>query len=514
MPPLSQLPAAYQALEQENVVLRTQIEWLKRKLFGGGQGERFDRDQLLLQLGELQKLAEAQAPAQPVSTERQAPRPARLSPAEAFAKLPVQEQVVIEPAEVQAEPEAYEQIGEERTFEVDVVPPRLFKREFVRRKYRRKDDSSRPPVIAPAPARPVAGGYASAGLLAWIAVSKYLDHQPLFRLEQMSQRWGAQLPRQSMVEWMRQVADLTEPIYKRMLSDLLDYGYVQVDETPIRYHDPQRQKGQTEQGYFWGATAPGHDIVFQWCLSRRHAELMQLLGDKYEGLLQADGYEAYDSYASTRPEVVRLGCWAHARRKFHDALGEAPQRAGFMLTLIGHLYRDERTWTQAGLNGPGLRSVLRTSHWSMTLNLLHRTAVRLRELALPKSTLGLACNYLINQWDTLVAHLRHGQTRLDTNLMENAVRPTKLGAKNWLFIGHPDAGQRSAIIYSLIQSCRRHGKDPLAYLRDVLTRLPTMTNQDDLGPLLPRNWTPTPTPAPEATTTATATAAPNIVTAS
>ena len=148
----------------------------------------------------------------------------------------------------------------------------------------------------------------------------------------------------------------------------------------------------------------------------------------------------------------------------------------------------------------------------MTLNLLHRTAVRLRELALPKSALGLACTYLINQWDTLVAHLRHGQTRLDTNLMENAVRPTKLGAKNWLFIGHPDAGQRSAIIYSLIQSCRRHGKDPLAYLRDVLTRLPTMTNQDDLGPLLPRNWTAA--PAPEATATPTATAAPHIVTAS
>ena len=108
MPPLSQLPAAYQALEKENVVLRTQIEWLRHKLFGGGQGERFERDQLLLQLGELQKLAEAQAPAQPVSPERQAPRPARLSPAEAFAKLPVQERVVIDPAEVQAEPEAYE----------------------------------------------------------------------------------------------------------------------------------------------------------------------------------------------------------------------------------------------------------------------------------------------------------------------------------------------------------------------------------------------------------------------
>ena len=503
MPPLTELPAAYLALEQENVVLRTQIEWLRRKLFGGGQGERLDRAQLLLHLGELEKLAQAQAPTKPVSPERQPARAPRLTPAEAFAKLPVQETVVIVPAEVQADPEAYEKISEQRTFEVDVVAPRLFKREFVRPKFRRKDDPSYPPVIAPALARPVVGGYASAGLLAWIAVSKYLDHQPLFRLEQMSQRWSAQLPRQSMAEWMRQVADLTEPIYKRMLTDLLADGYVQVDETPIRYHDPGQKKGETEQGYFWGATAPGHDIVFQWRLSRRHAELAQLLGDNYVGLLHADGYEAYDSYARTRTEVERLGCWAHARRMFHDALGEAPQRAGFVLKLIGRLYLDERDWTQAGLNGPRLRSALRTGHWTLSLKLLRRTALRLRELALPKSQLGQACGYLLNQWESLIAHLRHGRTRLDTNLMENAIRPTKLGAKNWLFIGHPDVGQRSAIIYSFIQSCRRHGKDPLAYLRDVLSRLPTMTNQDDLAPLLPRNWTPPTGAVPTATAPAT-----------
>src|SRR5690606_1463285 len=106
-----------------------------------------------------------------------------------------------------------------------------------------------------------------------------------------------------------------------------------------------------------------------------------------------------------------------------------------------------RVWTQAGQNGPRLRSALRISHWSMTLNLLRRAALRLQERALPKSQLGQACTYLLNQWDTLIAHLEYGRTRLDTNLMENAIRPTKLGAKNWLFIGHPDAGQRSAIIY-------------------------------------------------------------------
>ena len=121
---------------------------------------------------------------------------------------------------------------------------------------------------------------------------------------------------------------------------------------------------------------------------------------------------------------------------------------------------------------------------------LKRLAVWTRQRVRPKSGLGRACDYLLNQWESLVQHLRFGQTRLDNNLVENAIRPSCIGKKNWLFIGHPDAGQRSAILYSLIVSCQRHGKDPLAFLKDLLTRLPRMTNQDDLRPLLPVNWQP------------------------
>ncbi|MFA6961026.1 MAG: hypothetical protein WC205_09765 [Opitutaceae bacterium] len=144
----------------------------KRKLYGTGQSERVDRDQMLLALVELEKLsAQAEAPAQPVSYERRSGK-ARRDPAEAFAKLPVQETIVTLPEEVKAAPEAYEQIGEERTLEVHVTPPKLFKRGFVRPKYRRKDDASRPPVVARAPARVAAGGYASAGLIAWVVVGK------------------------------------------------------------------------------------------------------------------------------------------------------------------------------------------------------------------------------------------------------------------------------------------------------------------------------------------------------
>jgi transposase len=227
MPPAEQLFAENNSLREEIAVLRAQIDWLKKKLFGGGQGERLDRAQLLLKLGELEKLAAPAAAPTLVSYERSAaPAEKRTLPAESFAHLPVRETVVIEPPAVQAEPAAFERIGEERTFEIDVVPPRLFKREIVRPKYQRKAVPTEAPVVAPAPARPVAGGYASAGLLAWIVISKYVDHLPLYRLERMSARWGAELARQSMVEWIRITAEWLEPIYRLMLQALLAGKYV------------------------------------------------------------------------------------------------------------------------------------------------------------------------------------------------------------------------------------------------------------------------------------------------
>jgi len=134
------------------------------------------------------------------------------------------------------------------------------------------------------------------------------------------------------------------------------------------------------------------------------------------------------------------------------------------------------------------RERLRARHFTRTLKWLHALAVRLRERVRPKSGLGEACHYLLAQWLPLTRHVEHGQARLDNNLVENVIRPSAVGKKNWLFIGHPDAGRRSAIRYSIIVSCQRHRVEPLAYLRDVLTRLPAMTNQDDLDALTPRRW--------------------------
>jgi transposase len=481
-------PDEVQLLREENAVLRRQIEWLKQKLFGGGQSEKLDRAQLLLALGELEKLAAAARPVETITYERtKGPAEKRSLPAENFAHLPVQETVVIEPAAVQADPTLYEKIGEERTFEVDVVPPKLFKREIVRPKYRHRLDRSRAPLLAPAPARPVAGGYASAGLLAWVTLAKYVDHLPLYRQEGMFARWGATIPRQSMVDWVGITAQWLEPIYRRMKLGLLHGGYIQADETPIRCNDPDEKRGGTTQGWLWVISRPGGDVVFDWRLTRRHGELTSLL-EGYRGILQSDGYEAYPAFARDRVGVEWIGCWAHARRYFFEAAAERPKTVERILRLIAQLYRLERQWDEQAVGAQ--RAALRQEHFARPLYWLRRLGLALRAQVLPKSGLGQASAYLLGHWAPLTAHLRHSQTRLDNNLVENAIRPSAIGKKNWLFIGHPDAGQRSAIIYSLVVSCQRHGKDPFAYLRDVLTRLPRMTNQDDLAALTPAHWQP------------------------
>jgi len=286
-------PEEVQLLREENAALRAQIEWLKQQLFGPGKSEKLDRAQLRFQLEELEQLAaKAERRVETITYERATPaKEPRRVPAETFAKLPVVETIEIVPEPVKQEPELYERIGEERTFEIDVIEPKLVKREIVRPKFRHKLDRARPPLVAPAAPRPVSGGYASAGLLAWIAISKYVHHLPLYRLEQMSQRWGAQISRRTMSDWIEVTAEWLAPIYRQMHRGLLAGDYLQADETPVRCNDPDEKRGGTTQGYLWVISRPGADVVFDWRLSRRHGELTSLI-DGFKGVLQSDAYSA------------------------------------------------------------------------------------------------------------------------------------------------------------------------------------------------------------------------------
>jgi transposase len=481
-----QVTALQEALEQtrrENTILRQKLDALARRFFGK-KSEQLNAAQLELLLSGLgedgvELPEEAEPPARP------APHSARTHPRR--IRTPENLEVVrevIEPELVQAEPDQWKRIGQEVSRQLDYQPGKFFWQETVRPKYVRRDQRALPPVIAPAPERVADHGLAAPGLLAQLLVSKYCDHLPFYRQEQIfAQRHGVFIARQQMVQWTAQSVRLLSGITDCLKREMQGCPYVQVDETPVRYQDPNLE-GRCGQGYLWTALVPGQCVVYEWHTSRAARCLDSLLGTRFTGKLQCDGYSAYPAFARENSAVDLFGCWAHARRGFFEAQEQAPRVAGWILNQIGLLYRWEEELRQSRA-GPVLRQVHRSSHHRMVIERLHRALKTLQPRYLPQSLLGQAISYTLNQWPMLVGFLEHGEVELDNNLVENAIRPTALGKKNWLFFGSEEAGQRSAVIYTLIENCRLHSVEPQAYLKDVLQRLPDTTNQqvDQLTPL-------------------------------
>jgi hypothetical protein len=343
-------------------------------------------------------------------------------------------------------------------------------------------------VIAPLPERLLERSLPAPGLLAHILVSKYCDHLPLYRQEQIyAQRHQVQLPRQTLARWVELAADWLQPIYEQIRTGVMAGGYVQVDETPIDYLEPGN--GRTKQGYLWTGSRPGADVFFHWETSRATACLDRVIPINFKGTIQCDGYAAYRAFANGRGQGIELaGCWAHVRRKFHEALASSPRLAGWLLHQIQQLYRIEARLREHRA-GPQLRAAVRASESRPLVKRHERALVKLKagKHHLPQSLLGMAIDYALGQWRTLEIYLADGRVEIDNNLVENAIRPTAIGKKNWLFVGEADAGQRSAIIYTLIESCRRRGLDPYSYLREVLTRLPNMTNHQ-IPEVTPAAW--------------------------
>ena len=349
-----------------------------------------------------------------------------------------------------------------------------------------RTDRDAAPIIAPLPARLQDRSLPSPGLLAHVLVAKYCDHLPLYRQEKIyARRHGVNLPRQTLARWVELAADWLQPIYREIKSGVLSGGYVQVDETPVDYLDPGR--GKTGQGYLWVCAAPNGDAVFHWETSRAAACLGNVLPVDFTGTLQCDGYAAYPAFARQHPQpIVLAGCWAHVRRKFYDAREQSPKVTGWFLRQIQLLYQVEATLREKK-SGPALRAATRASASRPVFERFHRALVRHKTRHLPKSLLGQAIDYALGQWSTLGAYLGDGRVEIDNNRVENAIRPTAVGKKNWLFMGEAGAGQRGAILYTVVESCRRRGLDPYAYLKDVLTRLPAMTNHQ-IPEVLPAAW--------------------------
>ena len=470
---LNELIAQTQRQDVEIRFLKQKIQFLMGKLFGASS-EKLSPDQLALAFGE-ESVApgtpEAEAEVEEVETPRKKRKHKPL--AERLPDdLPVEE-VVIEPEEVLAEPEAFRRIGEEVTEELDVVPTKFFKRRTIRPKYVRIADRSLPPVVAPAPKRIIDNSYASAGLLINIVLGKYCDHLRLYRQSQIFKaRHGVDISRQTMGDWMFRLAQMLAMIYEAMRAEIRAETYLQIDETPVRYQNPGN--GKCAQGYLWPYHAPGKAVFFEWHTGRASECLDQTLAG-FEGIVQSDGYSAYGAYRKRHPEakIEFAACWAHARRKFHEARNESPFAAGILLE-IQELYKIE-----ANLRAePKLdRHVIRQEK---SVPILQRTGLQLQAAQsrhLPKSQTGKAINYTLGLWDKLLVYTDHGQVEIDNNLVENAIRPTAIGKKNWLFFGSAEAGCTSAIYYTLLETCRKLGLNPEEYLREILPKLPHMTNR-------------------------------------
>lgn len=268
--------------------------------------------------------------------------------------------------------------------------------------------------------------------------------------------------------WVEQAAELLKPVYRAIREDLLAGNYLQADETPIRYLDPD-VKGKSQQGYLWVYSRPKSDVLFEWRISRSREGPQEFLKN-FRAKLQTDGFSAYESLAKARGDLTLIGCWAHARRGFHEALAETKLAAWFM-GQIGQLYAVEKKLREQKA-GPALRQAIRAWQSQRVLNRLHRAMELVRRKTLPQGLLGQAIDYALKRWDALNRFVEDGSLEIDNNLIENAIRPSALGKKNFFFFGHPDAGERSAVIYTLLGSCRRHGINPFDYFKDMFTRLP------------------------------------------
>jgi len=474
------------SLRLENTLLRQKIDLLIKRVFGSSS-EKLDRSQLelLLQLSE-------QTPAPEV--ESVAPAPVRSSGPVRKQKtprlpenLPVVEEV-IDPEPVKAQPQNFRCIGQEVSEQLDYEPGRFLRRRTIRRKYVHRTNLDALPMIAPLPECLQERGLAAPGLLAHVVVSKYCDHLPLYRQEQIfAQRYKINLPRQTLARWVELAADWLRPIYEEIRTGVMGGGYVQIDETPIEYLEPGH--GSTRQGYLWTCHRPGGDVFYSWQTSRAAECLRQIVPVDFRGKVQCDGYAAYRSFAQSRGGDIELaGCWAHVRRKFYEAVEQSPRTAGWFLRQIQQLYAIESDLRESDAS-VAQRAAARSAVSHPVVSRIHKALMRLKTSRryLPQSLLGVAMDYALSQWSTLTVYLCDGRVELDNNLVENTIRPTAIGKKNWLFVGEAGAGQRAAIIYTVIESCRKRAIDPLAYLRDVLTRLPHMTNRQ-VSQLTPVEW--------------------------
>jgi transposase len=379
--------------------------------------------------------------------------------------LPVRE-TVIEP---EGNTDGLKKIGEEITETLEYTPASLVRLRTVRPKYAKAGGEG--VLIAPLPERPLPKAVAEASLLSHILVSKYIDHLPFYRQARMFKRDFRWEPAPSTLsDWMAGCCRLLEPLYDRLKRKILASGYLQADESPIKVLEKEK-RGSTHRGYHWVYHDPvGRLVLFDYRKGRGRNGPKELLSG-YRGVLQCDGYTVYDKIGAD-PGIVLAGCLAHARRKFHESLDSDPRRAKWALARFADIYAGERKIKEADGYGPDARKVERTENILPIMEDIGEWIATESIKVLPKSPIGKAMAYFLNQWPKLRAIFDDGRVELDNNLIENAIRPLALGRKNYLFAGSHGAAQHAAMLYSFFGSCKMQGTNPMEWLTDTLERLP------------------------------------------
>jgi transposase len=342
-----------------------------------------------------------------------------------------------------------------------------------------------PRITAPAPQKPIEGSPVGATLLAWILVQKYLHHLPLYRQEQIFGRAGLRIPRQTMCDWVLFAATLLQPIQEALRRLILAQPVVQLDDTPVKC---QAGKGHgIFEARLWTLVSPEVEGVLYDFTERRSAEcILEILPGFEEGVLVGDGYVGYQSFVKARPGVENAGCWAHALRKFRDALDEAPLEALRAKTTIKELFVIEQKADEGKLSCDQ-RLALRKSESAKVVDDLDELLAGWRGRYSEPGKMGTACKYIENQATTLRAFLKDGRVPIHNNACEVSIRPVAVGRKNWLFAGSVRGGLAAATIYTLVESCKKASVNPYDYLADVLLRVATHP-ASRVDELLPANW--------------------------
>jgi transposase len=481
---IRELLASNHALQRRAEQVEYRLDQLLRRLYGP-RAERYDPNQPVL----FAEMTAAATPAEPApSSEPEPVTPAKRSNGHGRRELPKnlpRRQMVHDLAAAERTcpgcGRERSRIGEEVSEQLDYRPARLFVVEHIRAKYACSHCQEHV-SIATKPLQPIDKGLPGPGLLAHVAVSKYGDHLPLYRLERIFSRHGVELSRTTLCGWMAACAARLTPLYQLMIQRVLNSKVIHTDDTPIPVLDPDQD--QTKTGRMWTYLGDGHHpyTIFAYTPNRKRDGPAEFLKN-FSGYLQADAFAGYDGIYATQA-VTEVACWAHARRKFYDARTTNAALAHEALARIRQLYDLEH---QAKELPASKRALLRQQEARPLLDSFAAWLDQQRQTALPKSPIGQAIAYARSNWEALVRYTDDGDLSIDNNAAERAIRPIAIGRKNWLFAGSDNGGQTAAILFSFIASCQRAKLEPFAYLRDVLTAIATYP-AERLEELLPDRW--------------------------